>query len=55
MAADTRGRDVKAVGFNFDSRMRARDYFGHNMPMKLTVERIEDADSITNTDARRWL
>jgi hypothetical protein len=40
MAAHTRGADVKAVCVNFDSMMRARDYFGHNMPMILTVERI---------------
>lgn len=55
MPADTRGRDIKAVSVNFDSRMRARDYFGHDVPMIGTIKTIEDADSITNTDARRWL
>jgi hypothetical protein len=55
MPAHTRGRDIKAVSVNLDSMMRARDYFGHNMPKILPVERVEDTDSITNTDARRWL
>jgi hypothetical protein len=55
MAAHTRGANVKAVRINFDSMMRARDYFCHNMPMILIVERIEDSHAVTNADTRRWL
>jgi hypothetical protein len=51
----TRDADVKAVCVNFDSMMRARDYFGHDMPMILTVERIEDSHAVTNTNTRRLL
>jgi hypothetical protein len=55
VAAHTRGADIKAVCINFDSMMRAGDYFGHDMPMILIVERIEDSHAVTNADARRWL
>jgi hypothetical protein len=53
MATHARGRNIKAVCVNFDSMMRARDYFGHDVPMILIVKAVEDSDSITNTDARR--
>jgi hypothetical protein len=55
MTTHTCGRDIKAVRINFNSMMRARDYFGHDMPIILIVERIEDSHAVANTDARRWL
>jgi hypothetical protein len=35
--------------------MRARDYFGHNVPMILIVKAVEDSHAVANADARRWL
>jgi hypothetical protein len=55
VSAHTCGRDVKAVRIHFDLRMRARDCLCDFMPEKLPIESVEDSDSITNTDARRWL
>jgi hypothetical protein len=55
MTTNTRGANVKAVCVNFDSMMHAGDYFGHDVPVILIVERIEDSHAVTNTDARRWL
>jgi hypothetical protein len=55
VTAHTRGRDIKAIRINFELRIHARDYFGHDVPMVLIVERIEDSHAVTNTDARRWL
>jgi hypothetical protein len=54
MTTHTCGRDVKAVCVNFELKMRARDYFGHNMPMILIVKAVEDTDSIAGLDAARW-
>jgi hypothetical protein len=55
MTTHARGRDVKAVRINFDLRMRARKRLYDFMPEILTIESVEDSDSIAGLNGLRRL